>query len=248
MIKKTIEKDIIAYQFDAENHSLGSNAYVFLDGKNALVIDALYTEYYSQLIDDLKENDIVIKAVLPSHYHPDHIEGLNLLDNVIVYGTDESIKTLNSFPYTEEEKSKMMPTDKVKFDDTISFGSHRFTLRRRPGHSDCSMFIEINDLFVHTGDYYLTTNSGEDSLPYVSWIGVSNHMEALMAMKTYKDKTFLMSHGYMTCKVDNLTEGIDNRLTYLKRLLDSDNNIGVEEAVQGMDCHFVNRVFRDYVK
>jgi glyoxylase-like metal-dependent hydrolase (beta-lactamase superfamily II) len=248
MKKVHIEDNIIAYQFDAGDQSLGSNAYVFLDGNNALVLEALYKEYYSQLIDDLNNNNILIKAVLPSHYHPDHIEGLKLLDKVIIYGTDESIKTLNSFPYTQEEKSKMMPTRRVNYDDTIVFGSHRFTLRKRPGHSDCSMFIEINGAYVHTGDYYLTTNTGQDSLPSVVWSGIKNHIIALKEMIKYTDKIFFMSHGYMTSRIDDLRDGIDHRLTYLNRLLDSNNSISVEEAVQDIECNFVNKVFRSYVK
>lgn len=249
MKKIFIEENIIAYQMSYEDDKkLGSNCYVLLDGQDALVIDALYPEFFEQIVKDLNEHDIKITHVLPSHYHPDHIEGIKLLSNVKVYGTSFGVETLNSFPYEEDEKKVMKPTVIIEPGEVVNFGSHQFRIEMARGHSVCSMLIDINETYIHVGDNYMTLDSGVASLPYVVWSGVEDHIKSLLAIKDKSNHKVFLSHGHMVSDMRDLYEGINDRLTYLQRILDSNNTISLEEAIKDLRTDFVNIGWRAYIK
>lgn len=240
---------MIAYQHDGKSEEdLGYNTYVFLDEKKALILDTAYSNHLSQVVEDLKKRKIQITAVLPSHYHPDHFDGLSILEDVEVYGNKDSIKTLKSFHPSEEEFRLFSPSKILKEGEVLHFGKHTFKFRMTPGHSDCSMFITVNNRYLHVGDSYMTLNSGVHSLPYVTWSGVEDHIKTLELLKEEKNRLVLMSHGTFMSRLDQMQSGIEDRIKYLKALLGSNNKATLEEALAGTINTFVNQKWRAYVK
>ncbi|MCK8060264.1 MULTISPECIES: MBL fold metallo-hydrolase [unclassified Fusibacter] len=148
-----IEENMIAYQHSGETEkNFGYNIYAFLDGQEALILDTAYSKHLTEVIKDLSQRNIKITAVLPSHYHPDHFEGIRMLEDVRIYGTQESLKTIEAFELTKEEYEIYAPTHILKDKEILTFGEHRFEFQLVKGHSECSMFILINDKYLHIGD------------------------------------------------------------------------------------------------
>jgi len=249
MKRVKISENLIGYQHEGKtDNSLGYNSYVFLNGKEALVLDTAYPEHLNHVIEDLKEEGIIITKVLPSHYHPDHFEGLRLLDGVEIFGTHYSLETLNEFELSEDEEKIFRPTTFIKEGEEVWFGDHTFKIIIVQGHSDCSMFILINNQYLHIGDTYMTLNTGEHSLPYVAWDGVEKHMEALKELIKYNKHTIFLSHGSLCDSVENMMSGIQDRIRYFESLLKSDNKVSVDEALLGTQNTFINHSWREYVK
>lgn len=56
-----------------------SNSYLIIDKKTAIIVDPLVSS--DKLISYLNENEIVLKAILLTHGHYDHIKGVSKLHN-----------------------------------------------------------------------------------------------------------------------------------------------------------------------
>jgi len=249
MKRVKIGKNFIGYQHEGKTeNSLGYNTYVFINDKEALVLDTAYSEHLTHVIEDLKDEGIKIKKVFPSHYHPDHFEGLRLLEGVDIIGTQYSLDTLKEFELSEDEEKIFMPTTLIKEGEEIRFGDYTFRIIMVQGHSDCSMFIVINNRYLHIGDTYMTLNTGEHSLPYVAWAGVEKHLEALKKLFMFKDHTILLSHGSLCDSVENMISGIQDRIEYFESLLKSNNKVSVDEALYKCQNTFINKSWREYVK
>lgn len=249
MIRKIIDSNIIAYQHENEKDGeYGFNSYAFINGKEALVIDATFPAQLKNVIRDLNKSEIQVVAILPSHYHPDHIQGISLLSDVDIYGTDESVQTMQKMKYSEEEINRLKPNKIVNDGGIIEFGDHSFKLIMVGGHSACSMFIIINDQYIHVGDSYMMLNSGIDCLPSVNLKGVQKHIKALELMQEYKDKVILMSHGSLTSELKELTKGIDERIKYFEAIIESDNTISAEEALKHTDGSYAHKEWRKFIK
>jgi len=243
-----IEDNFWMYHIPAASEGkLGVNMCVLLDDKKALLIDAGYQKDARQVLDDLNNRGIEIVKVLPTHYHPDHVEGLLLMDSKEVYGNSFAIITLKRF-YDEDEISKMAPNTIVDEDTKLTFGEYTLTFLHAPGHSNCSMLININNKYILLGDLYIKTDKGDDVLPYVAWADVKAHIDSLDNVPLQPNIKYLISHGTCPCSFDEIKIGISNRKIYLQALLDSDNTIAVDEAVKNCTKPFKFLKWRESVK
>ncbi|MBI9010713.1 MAG: MBL fold metallo-hydrolase [Clostridiales bacterium] len=245
MIKKIIQKNLWCFQFDApaENH-LGTNIFVLINNSEALLLDAGYKEYLTEVLAELK--DYTIKGVLPSHYHPDHIDGIRLMGHPVIYGNVYAEETIKL--YMPDDLKLLKPTHIIHDKETLQFGEFTLTFYHAPGHSDCTMLIDINKTYLHVGDLYMTKNSGTDVLPYVIWKNVSKHIESLKTILELGYKNLLLSHGYITIKKDNYSIGINDRITYLENILNSDNTCTTEEALKHTNRPFAFHQWRDDIQ
>ena len=243
-----LEENLIQYTVPSESEEkLGQNFYVLLNGSEALLIDAGYKPQCEQVLKDLEAKGVKVTAAVPSHYHPDHVEGIFLIDSPDVYGNSFAVATLKVF-YTDSEVGVMAPTKLLKSGSVLEFGDHRLRFTTAPGHSDCTMLIDINNRFLHIADLYIRNDAGKDVLPYVKWNGVKKHIESLRSVLKYKDYTFLISHGLSPLSYPQLAEGINNRILYLQELLDSDNTATADEAVAKCSKPFLFMKWRAFVK
>ena len=249
MKKFYLEQDVILYCIPSEHEGkLGTNIITLINGKEALVIDAGYRKQFSLVLEDLRNQKIKCTAVIPTHYHPDHIEGILLLEEPEIYGNTDAENTLSLF-YSNEEIASLKPTKTLDDGITLKFGRFDISFANAPGHSNCSMLIFINDSFIHAGDLYIRTDSGIDVLPYVKWKGIKDHMESLLKIQAnLSGRKLLLSHGECPLDNDEALEGINNRISYMQSLLDSDNSISVYEALADCTKPFEFLQWRDEVR
>ena len=243
----TLENDLYLYQIPAENEQrLGINLYVVCDGSDALLIDAGYRRQLTPVLADLGAKGIRAAAVLPSHYHPDHVDGIALLGRPAVYGNAFAAKTARDF-FSGDALDAVCPTEIIDERSTLHFGRFTITFEHAPGHSDCSILIHINDAYLHVGDLYLRTDDGRPVLPYVKWPGVLDHIESLKRILRYKHKRILLSHGLCPVCQGRFETGVADRLAYLEALRDSNNTVSVDQATKGCAVPFTFRHWRDFV-
>jgi glyoxylase-like metal-dependent hydrolase (beta-lactamase superfamily II) len=248
MIRTELEKDFWLYQIPAiEENRLGLNICVLVDDKKVLLIDAGYERECQEVLDDLEKRHLEVVKVLPTHFHPDHVQGLFLMNQPIVYGHPLAKNTLKRF-YEEDEMKVLSPTKIIEDQEIIEFGAFKIRCFYTPGHSDCSLLFVINNQYVHFGDLYIKMDDGRDVLPYVSWAGVEDHLKSFGKMKDHQDKTILISHGLCPVKKEDFIIGIKDRETYLQALLKSNNEIPAKEAVEGCKRPFEMMKWREAVR
>ena len=245
MKKIEIEKDLFVYQFEPlEEGNVGSNIYVLANGSEALLIDAGYEHQLKQILQEINHRYAIV-GVIPSHFHPDHIDGIRLLNKPQIYGNQYAVDTIQL--YMPEDLGILMPTKAIDHESTLEFGRFKLRFEHAPGHSDCSMLIHINHNYVHVGDLYITMNDGYDVLPFVKWANVPLHIQSLERLKSIRGNLFL-GHGVFSLDTDLAETGIDDRLSYLNTLLESDNKCTVQEALQKCKHPFCMTAWRDFVK
>lgn len=244
---KVIEENMILYSFPAENKErLGINIYILVEGKKAIAIDVGYEEHFSLVLDDLRSKGIEVTKVLPSHFHPDHIDGILLLEECEIYGNKYAADTISMF-YNEPERLRLQPTHQIKSGDSIDFGNFNMKLKHAPGHSDCSMQIVINNKYLHTGDLYMLSDENQQVLPFVKYKGIQEHIKSLIDIQQSECEKYLLSHGSSPISNEEIDEGIDNRIKYLKAIYESKNKISVEDALAEVTQEFAFLKWRDSV-
>lgn len=231
----------------AYDNKVGQNFIVLVNSSEALMIDAGYRTQCREVIRDLSSKGITVRKVIPSHFHPDHVEGITLLERPQIFGNLHAKDTLNMF-YSYNEAKPMLPTVVLKDNSQLSYGEFNLCFRNAPGHSDCSMLVIINDEYVHIGDLYMRKDDGADVLPYVKWAGVQQHIDSLKMLLEYEGKQFLISHGLCPISYDGIQIGISDRVKYLQALLDTDNTVSAEDAVKDCSKPFSFLHWREFVK
>lgn len=232
-----LEGNMWMYHIPAMSETrLGQNICILIDGNQGLFIDAGYIREATLVLDDLKSKGIEVVKVVPTHFHPDHVEGITLLNNPTVYGNEFAIKTLKRF--YKQGIEEMTPTSIIDDQSVIEFGEFRLTFEHAPGHSDCSMLININDKYIHLGDLYLRLDNGAEVLPYVTWKGVVKHLESFEKILKHSDKIPLISHGVSPTSEADLLRGIEDRRIYLKALLKTKNRATAKEATNNCSRPF----------
>ncbi|RIX52043.1 MBL fold metallo-hydrolase [Paenibacillus nanensis] len=163
---------------DCETYSyafapVDSRMYVVISNDKALIIDPCVDADALQL---LKKNNIADIIVLLTHEHYDHISGINWLRENIgcrVIAIDQCAQNLpdskRNFsshfdaivpffsPEPKIENTKIQPYS-CNADETFSdykcfdWENHKIEIFHSPGHSDGSVCILIDDIFVFSGD------------------------------------------------------------------------------------------------
>lgn len=214
MIQVELEKNFYLFHVPKKSRQkFGQNFYVLLKGEMALVIDTGYPSYFKEVLELLNGWGIDIKHVVPSHFHPDHVGGLELLGPVSIYGNLYAEKMLKKFCNRAMYDLKR-PTHRLDDDTVLTFGDFTLRFLHAPGHSDCSMLIFINDDYLHVGDLYIATDQGDFVKPYVSQANIDQHIKALELVESYRDKKILLAHG--KSPVSNLD--VQKRIDYLNVL------------------------------
>ncbi len=226
-----LEKNMLYYHLPSMSTSrLGQNIYALLDGHKALLIDSGYKRECQLVLDDLLKRGIKVVSVVPTHFHPDHVEGITIMDHPKVYGHALAVKTLKRF--YKEDYHIMAPTDMIDHKSVIIFGEFELTFEHAPGHSDCSMLVFINNKYMHLGDLYIRLDNGADVLPYATWKGAHDHMMSLDKVVNHIDRVALISHGLCPVNKQDLSRGIKDRKIYLEALLRTKNRASAKEAVE----------------
>ena len=231
MKEVALKENLIMYQFEADDKKiLGQNIFVLFSDDECIVFDAGYERHMEQVLKHLTNH--TIKHVICTHFHPDHVYGLNVLPKQSVIGSKYALETLTMF---EDESNELLLPD-IIVNDTyqLEFDNHIITLTICPGHSNCGMLIDIDGEFLLVGDDYMSTNDNIPVLPYIAE-SIKQHIESLQfIVNHYNGYTFLPSHGVKTKNIDDLNFRIRYLLFTLTREVD------ITKLYNKNDVHFKN--------
>jgi len=190
------------------------NTYLLYDEtKEAVLIDCgcMYVEEEKSLSDFINQNSIIIKRLLCTHIHFDHILGNHFIN--LTYGIcpEAHSKEVKMVPSLEEQIKSMnvqFPVNSIEINDflyendVIRFGNSNIFTKLIPGHSPGSLvFYSPKDGFLISGDTLFKGSIGRTDL----WGG--NHD---MLVATIKDKILSLpdetviypGHGPTTTVID----------------------------------------------
>jgi len=238
MRRTVFDDDLYEYQFDPEpGKEYGFNLYAFMDGQSALLIDTAYGEQAAEVLADLNSRGYSLGQVIISHFHPDHVSGLKALPKVAVCAGEKYRLTLDEYPV--EERDKFPLVQGLADATSMQFGSFKLTFREAPGHTLCSIYTIINDRYVHVADNLMASNDGTPVLPWAEFEQVGAHIKSLEMLKELKPKVLLLSHGKRIVGEEAIAAEIEDRLKYLRAVMEGDGEISVEEATAGCSRRFL---------
>jgi len=242
MERLQVAKRIVQYRFPPEpGKHYGFNITALLDGDEgrALLIDTAYEKQAAAVFSDLTARGIELSGVIVSHFHPDHVTGLTALPEVPVYGSVRFDETLSLFP--KESREAFVPSDPVSDGYRLRFGGHELVFRLAPGHSPCSMYTLVGDCYLHVADNIMTSDAGQDVLPWAAYDLIEAHVESLEALRRFGPRTLLLSHGVVLDDGRVIDEAIANRLRYFRAVLAGKGKVSYEEATEGCTCEFLHK-------
>ncbi|MCK5842942.1 MAG: MBL fold metallo-hydrolase, partial [Candidatus Sabulitectum sp.] len=189
-----------------------------------------------QVNEALTSRGLKLTHVLLTHFHPDHVAGLVALDpKITVLGSLEYKKTLvKEIPQTVTH---------VSFSEGFVFGDFNLSFTPAPGHSPCSILIDINGKYLHAGDNLMSRYDGKAILPWVEFDQLGNHISSLEMLKAMGREKVILAHGSALLNSGEINQAIDDRLSYLSAVLRSSGNCSWEDAVSGCTCHFAGKEF-----
>jgi glyoxylase-like metal-dependent hydrolase (beta-lactamase superfamily II) len=231
-----LKEDMIHYIFETGPNKIWTESVTVIVNKNkAILIDAGYEFQIEKVLADLHKKGIEIEKVIITHFHEDHMRGLNILPKVPIYGSSRFQETLDKWT-PKNEHDIFTPTVMIDKPQELIFGKYKLTLIPFPGHSVCGMLININDEFLHVVDELMFSQDGIPLLP--SSDDFKRHLESLDKLRKYSDFTTLIpSHGPVF-NGGRLEEEIGKRYAYINALIMSNGNISYEEAIKDCNCIF----------
>lgn len=230
MYKTKIDEGIVRYSFDPKpGYHFADSAYALISDGKALLIDTGYEHEGAQIGEDLKDNGLELAGIIISHFHDDHMRGIKAFPGVPVYGSEEYKKTLDMWT-EKEEHEKFIPSVIVKDTLPFNFGEHHICIIQSPGHSNCTVLVNIDDAYVHIADELLFSPQQEPILPVTDPGCIGKLIGSLNNLKSYSSFTLLPSHGLPLCGAEEIVRQIDKRLAYLNAVLNAKGSISYKEA------------------
>ncbi|NIM11798.1 MAG: MBL fold metallo-hydrolase [Candidatus Aminicenantes bacterium] len=194
----------------------------------ALLIDTAFPEYAQMVKKDLEENGIQPEIVVLSHYHPDHTAGCTVFPGCPIYASEFYEDNLENCKRWQPNFTFLPATHVIKDGDTLSFGTFHIRFIHAPGHSRCHLMSVINNDILHVGDLLMFEADNKTTLPYISMGGsFKQHINSLERIKTLDYNIMLIPHGHVFTGKDKTIEEIDDRIYYLKRVLNSKGTLPV---------------------
>ena len=186
------------------------NCYVVSDEtKECIIVDcgAYYEEERRAIVDYIRHNQLTPKHLVATHGHIDHNFGNNTIYeafglNPEVEADDEQL--INMLPQQAQAIAgveldyKMPPVGKyLRETDTISFGSHTFTLLHTPGHTPGGVFYYCKEEKVaFSGDTLFRGSIGRTDLPGGNSFLIIQSLRMIAQLPD--DTTILPGHGQQT--------------------------------------------------
>ncbi|MCS5586420.1 MAG: MBL fold metallo-hydrolase [Gammaproteobacteria bacterium] len=219
-----------------------SNAGFVVTSEGVLVFDALGTPSlaYAMLSEIRKVTDQPIKIVVMSHYHADHLYGLQIFKEAGAqvwapkgtwdYLDSETAETLLDsrrnalFPWVNDDTYLVKPDRIIDQDIQFSLGNHKFMINYfGKVHSDGDMsLLSINDQTLYSGDIIF-----EGRLPFVGDANIIDWVKTLERMQHTQVDYFVPGHGSAS---NQPKQTMDLTYRYLKFLLAK-----LGKAVEEMD-------------
>ncbi len=239
MNRTLITDNLYQYQFPPEEgKQYGFNLYALASRDKVLLIDSAYERQAAEALADLTSNGYGLEHVIISHFHPDHISGLNVLPAATVWGSDQYTATLDEH-YTPQEQRSFPPVQTLSESSGIEFGAFSLSFRSAPGHSHCSMFTIIDGHYVHVADNLIAANDGTPILPWSPLAQIDDHIRSLQLLKELQPQVVLLGHGKSIAGEAAICAAIGDRLQYLYAVRETDGAATFEEATAHCSCRFL---------
>jgi glyoxylase-like metal-dependent hydrolase (beta-lactamase superfamily II) len=243
MHQTSIAEGIVEYRFPPrEGNHYGFSLYALLNepSQSALLLDTGYEEHSGAVNVSLKAHGYTVTTAVISHFHPDHILGLRALPGIDILGSPRFEETL-AMHGPREKREMFVPSRYTYEGDALMFGKFRLLFLPAPGHSPCSQYTLIDEAFIHVADNVMTSNDGNDILPWAEFDRIPDHVASLERLRAFTDRTFLLSHGAPMTDRNKQNEAIDNRIRYFENALAGNGLYAYDEAVRGCTCRFLHQ-------
>jgi glyoxylase-like metal-dependent hydrolase (beta-lactamase superfamily II) len=208
-----------------------SNAGFVVTNEGVVVFDALGTPSlaHAMLGEIRKITDQPIKIVVMSHYHADHLYGLQVFKDEGAqvwapkgtwdYLDSETAETLLDsrrtalFPWVTDDTYLVKPDRIIEQDTKFSLGNHEFMINYfGKVHSDGDMsLLSVNDQTLYSGDIIF-----EGRLPFVGDANIIDWVKTLERMQHTQVDYFVPGHGSAS---DQPLQTMDLTYRYLNFLL-----------------------------
>ena len=238
-----VAENIVQYSFPPrDGKQYGFNLTILRDAltQEALLIDTGYEEHASAVRDSLESRGIKLRTAVISHFHPDHILGLSQLTLIEVLGSPRCEETLSTYG-DREEWTPYAPTRHTSAERVERFGPFELRFVFAPGHAPCSQYTLIGEGFVHVADNIMTSNDGQDVLPWAPFDEIPAHITSLEMLRAYRSRTFLLSHGVVLSDEETRCAAIDNRIRYFQNVLQGGGLFDYRQATRGCTCDFLHQ-------
>jgi glyoxylase-like metal-dependent hydrolase (beta-lactamase superfamily II) len=219
-----------------------SNAGFVVTNEGVVVFDALGTPSlaHAMLSEIRKITNQPIKIAVMSHYHADHLYGLQVfkdegaqvwapkgtwdyLDSETAESLLDSRRTA-LFPWVTDDTYLVKPDRIIDQDTKFSLGNHEFMINYfGKVHSDGDMsLLSVNDQTLYSGDIIF-----EGRLPFVGDANIIDWVKTLERMQYTQVDYFVPGHGGAS---NQPQQTMDLTYRYLKFLLDK-----LSKAVEDME-------------
>lgn len=226
-----------------DNQGFISNSSVIIDNEGITIVDALGSPSLAeQMLAMIREiSDLPIKRVIATHYHADHIYGLQLFEDMgaeilAPFGVDQYLNSPTAAerleerrfslePWVNENTHLVYPDRLLRESIQIDEGGVRITINylgRAHSDADLTVFVEPDQVFI-TGDVIF-----EGRIPFVgdsdskAWLETLNKMAGKQGVKA-----LIPGHGGLARDPQKAIELTRDYLAYLREQLGT----GVEEMM-----------------
>jgi glyoxylase-like metal-dependent hydrolase (beta-lactamase superfamily II) len=209
-----------------------SNSGFVITKDGVVVFDALGSPSLGRaLLEEIRKlTDKPIKLVIVSHYHADHIYGLQVFkeEGAEIWapkgawdyiGSEVSVNLLESrreslFPWVNEETYIVKPDRIIDSDTNFSLGEHEFLINYfGQVHSDGDMsLLDLNDEVLYSGDIIF-----EGRIPFVGDADLIQWSNTIDRLRNMNVMYFVPGHGKAS---NNPKKTMDLTYRYLNYLLD----------------------------
>lgn len=206
-VKKNIKMKIKVFEFNL----IAVNTYILYDKTGECVIvdpACYYPDEQRALIKYINDKNLVVKHVLNTHLHFDHVFGANFIESQFhvkmeAHKADEFlIESMNDqlamFGFKPNDDYVPTINKYLNEDDVIEFGNQKLSIIHVPGHSPGSIvFYNKEEHFIVSGDVLFNGSIGRTDLLQ------SSHKDLIEGIKTklftLPDKTIVYpGHGPAT--------------------------------------------------
>ncbi len=218
----------------SDNQGFISNAGFVVTGEGVVVFDALGTPSLAhKLVKKIKTiTDQPIKKVVVSHYHADHIYGLQVFEELgaeIIgpYGAQRYINSpgakdrleerqFSLEPWVNEDTRLVLPDTTISKSTAFTMGGVTFTINfMGKAHSDGDLTLLVEpDKILFSGDMIF-----EGRLPFVGSADSKKWLETLTKLETQGLKVLVPGHGSASTDPKKTIALTRRYLAYLREVM-----------------------------